>query len=155
MVVEQPALWSRHTCLHDQPVAEGRPGHDPLELRSPAEVAESRAAELARLRAELADQTVRRIRAEGERDRLEAQHSRQLQMLLDTPGQTLEDITHEFNNILSVVSGFGELLQSRLAEDPDGLAMIGEIVAAAASAGRLLCFIQPIPRVEGWKCDRR
>ncbi len=126
-------------------------------LCSGREAAESQAAENARLRAELADQVARRVRAEGERDRFEEQLRQARKM--DAPGRTLKGAAHDFNNILSVVLGFSELLQSHLAADPHGLGMVGEIVAAGDRGRqlteRLFRAGQPTHRVEDWTCDRR
>jgi signal transduction histidine kinase len=127
------------------------------DLRSAHEAAVSRATENSRLRAELADQVAQRVRAEAERDHLEEQF-REVQKL-DASGKTLEDMVHEFNNILSAVLGFGELLQPRLAGDPEGLNIVGEIVAAGGRGrqliDRLLRLGQPTPVVKEWLSEYR
>ncbi len=122
------------------------------ELRSTGEAARSWAEEIARLRAELADQNVRRVRAEGERDQLEVQ-------LRQALGRTHEEVARDFNNILSVVLGFGELLQLRLVGDPDSLHMVGEIMAAGEQGKQLADALQrvgqPTDWLEDWTCNRR
>jgi signal transduction histidine kinase len=127
------------------------------DLRSAHEAAVNRTTENARLRAELADQVVQRLCAEGERDLLKEQFHQAPK--LDAAGQTLGDIAHEFNNILGVVLGFGELLRSHLAGDPNGLGMVGEIVAAGDRgrqlSERLSRAIPSTPRVEDWTRDCR
>jgi hypothetical protein len=128
-----------------------------VDHRCSPEPGENLAVETMRLRFELTQEVERRRHVEGERDLLQKWlwESQEINAL----GQAPEDFLQEFNEILTVVIGFGELLQSHLAGDRDGLQMTAEIVAAGTKgsqlADRLLRAAKSMPRVEQWLCERR
>jgi GAF domain-containing protein len=105
------------------------------DLRAAKDAAEGRAAENARLLAELTDQFDRRVAAEVERDRTgdrlwQAQN-------MDALGRTAAGLAHDFNNILTTIIGLADLLRLQLTADPDGADMAGEIVTAGERGQKL------------------
>jgi two-component system, cell cycle sensor histidine kinase and response regulator CckA len=125
--------------------------------RCSPEPAENLAVENQRLRFQLAHEVERRRQVEEERDLLQKWlwESQEINAL----GQAPEDFLQEFNEILTVILGFGDLLRSHLAPDPEALKMTAEIVAAGNQgcqlADRLLSAAKSMPRVEQWLCERR
>jgi hypothetical protein len=104
--------------------------------RSAREAAVSRVTENACLRDELLLQT------------------QQLDALLKLTG----DVAQGLGSSLSAILAFAELLQTRLAEDPEGLHVVGEIIAAAERGWQQvnrLPTAQSSPSTQGWTCDRR
>jgi two-component system cell cycle sensor histidine kinase/response regulator CckA len=63
---------------------------------------------------------------------------------MEAIGRLAGGISHDFNNLLTVISGYADLLADSLAADPSALADLGEIRGAikraAALTGRLLAF---------------
>jgi signal transduction histidine kinase/ActR/RegA family two-component response regulator len=63
---------------------------------------------------------------------------------MEAIGRLAGGISHDFNNLLTVISGYADLLADSLAADPAALADLGEIRGAikraAALTGRLLAF---------------
>ncbi|OHD73935.1 MAG: hypothetical protein A2177_06535 [Spirochaetes bacterium RBG_13_68_11] len=63
---------------------------------------------------------------------------------MEAIGRLAGGISHDFNNLLTVISGYADLLADSLAADPVALADLGEIRGAikraAALTGRLLAF---------------
>lgn len=52
-------------------------------------------------------------------------------------GRLAGSIGHDFNNLLTVVLGFGELLRSRIEDRPDAVAELDEMIRAAEEAAQL------------------
>lgn len=67
------------------------------------------------------------------------QLERQLQTAqkMEAVGTLAGGVAHDFNNLLTVILGYGELLRSRLAGDPEPLADLDEIRLAAERAATL------------------
>jgi signal transduction histidine kinase len=88
-----------------------------------------------------ADEVSRRARTE-----------REMEALVRVAG----DVSHKLNNALGIVLGFGELLQTHLAEDPTGLVLVREILGASEQGRQavslLLRAAQPMPRKD-WPPD--
>jgi signal transduction histidine kinase/CheY-like chemotaxis protein len=63
---------------------------------------------------------------------------------MEAIGRLAGGISHDFNNLLTVISGYADLLADSLSSDPAALADLGEIRGAikraAALTGRLLAF---------------
>lgn len=68
-----------------------------------------------------------------------AQLERQLQMAqrMEAVGTLAGGVAHDFNNVLTVILGYGELLRARLADDTKPLADLDEILLAAERAATL------------------
>jgi len=98
-------------------------------------VVEERTAELRSANEALAVEMAERQRAEEERNELHAQlyEARKLEAI----GQLAGGVAHEFNNALTVILGYGELLVEQLDEGSSVLADLKEIVAAAEHATSL------------------
>lgn len=57
---------------------------------------------------------------------------------MEAIGRLAGGIAHDFNNILSVIYGYGNLLQIELEDNPEALAMIGEILKSGQRAKDLV-----------------
>ncbi len=53
---------------------------------------------------------------------------------MEAMGTLAGGVAHDFNNILTVISGYGVILKSKLTEEPSLVAMVNEILAAEARA---------------------
>ena len=85
----------------------------------------------AQLRAELAD----RQRVEGERAMLERQlHQGQK---LEAVGRLAGGIVHDFNNLLTVITGFADCVRDDVPDNPAAIASVDEIARAADRAAAL------------------
>jgi two-component system, cell cycle sensor histidine kinase and response regulator CckA len=76
-----------------------------------------------------------RKRADVERQLLEDELRQALKM--EAVGQLAGGIAHDFNNLLTVISGYTEILLSRLGSETDGSKEIAEISKAAERAAQL------------------
>jgi PAS domain S-box-containing protein len=104
--------------------------HDELERRVKERTAELRAANQA-LQADIAA----RKRAEDEQKRLQAQLLESEKM--GAVGRLAGGVAHDFNNRLTVISGYGELLLSELEDGSPASADVAQIMKAADSAAAL------------------
>ena len=104
--------------------------YDKLEER----VAE-RTAELARTTESLELEIAERRRREQERRRIDAEI--QEAQRLDSLGVMAGGVAHDLNNLLTVISGRGELLRERLVEDQGALEDLTPILEAARTAATL------------------
>jgi PAS domain S-box-containing protein len=78
------------------------------------------------------------LRDVSERKRLEAQLRQAAKM--DAVGRLAGGVAHDFNNLLTVISGYGDLLQSQLTADDPQHASLDQIMKAADST---VAGIQP------------
>lgn len=83
-----------------------------------------------------------RKRAEAERNELADKYQQALRM--ESLGRLAGGIAHDLNNLLTPILGYADLLQARLASQPDVLAQVAPITQAAEQArdlvSRLLAF---------------
>ncbi|MBL0179062.1 MAG: response regulator [Gemmatimonadetes bacterium] len=56
---------------------------------------------------------------------------------LESIGRLAGGIAHDFNNLITAISGYGHLLEERVADQPDALADVQEIVRSSARAADL------------------
>ena len=87
---------------------------------------------LAALRAAL----LRHASHEQERRRLERELD--IAQRLDALGFLAASVAHDFNNVLSAIVGYGELARKTMDEDPDALANMDRLMAAAERARMLV-----------------
>jgi PAS domain S-box-containing protein len=65
---------------------------------------------------------------------------------MEAVGRLAGGIAHDFNNVLTVVKGYGELLQKRVAADPSAARKASQIVKAAERAAQLVAQLLAFSR---------
>ncbi|MHB8834924.1 MAG: hybrid sensor histidine kinase/response regulator [Candidatus Methylomirabilia bacterium] len=70
-------------------------------------------------------------------ERLRLEHQLQHSQKMDCFGRLAAGVAHDFNNILSVIMGYAELLQSKLEQDDPRRASLNVILGAVNSAAKL------------------
>jgi len=88
-----------------------------------------------------------KVRAEAERERLEAQLKQAEKM--QAVGHLAGGIAHDFNNILGAILGYGELAQRRAESDTDMKRYLDTIMGAGNRAKSLVTQILSYSRAEG------
>ena len=96
------------------------------------------AGELALILAIIRDVTERRSREE---------QLRQLQRM-DAIGRLTGGVAHDFNNLLAVVYGNSEVLRDRIANDPDALEMVDDVMGAASRGAELVRRLLAFARMQ-------
>jgi PAS domain S-box-containing protein len=65
---------------------------------------------------------------------------------MEAVGRLAGGIAHDFNNVLTVIKGYGELLQMRVAENPSAVREASQIIKAAERAARLVAQLMAFSR---------
>lgn len=106
-----------------------------LQQRQLEDLVAKRTSELMKTKEQLEQELVERIRAEKEHRTLEGQllHAQKMESV----GQLAGGVAHDFNNILTAIIGYGDLLQTKLKDDGQVRAYVDQILASAERAANL------------------
>lgn len=74
----------------------------------------------------------------------ELRHAHQM----ETRGQVASSVAHDFNNLITLISGYAEMLAASLPDDGPGLEMVRDIQATASRAAQLTTRLQAIGRTQ-------
>jgi len=106
-----------------------------LQQRQLEDLIAKRTGELMKTKEQLEQELAERIRAEKEHKLLEGQlrHAQKMESV----GQLAGGVAHDFNNILTAIIGYGDLLQNRLKNDNQARNYVDQILASAERAADL------------------